>query len=39
LDIFNMFDKLLILNKGQINYFGKAKDTYQYYRELGYTVP
>lgn len=26
LDIFRMFDNLLILNRGEINYFGKAAD-------------
>ncbi len=33
-----MFDKLLILNKGKVNYFGYAKDSINYYSKLGYEV-
>lgn len=33
-----MFDKLIILNKGEMNYFGKAKDSIRYYKSAGYDV-
>lgn len=39
LDIFRMFDKLLILNKGEINYFGKAADCKRYYGEMNKFCP
>lgn len=32
-----MFDKLMIMNKGKIAFFGKAGDSVDYYRNLGYT--
>lgn len=39
LDIFRMFDNLLILNKGRINYFGKAQEAEDYYAEMGKELP
>ena len=34
-----MFDNFMILNKGKINYFGKASDAEAYYGDLGYKLP
>ena len=31
-----MFDKLIILNKGNIIYFGYARDSVDYYGKLGF---
>lgn len=39
LDIFRMFDNLLILNKGRINYFGKAVSAEDYYKDMGKILP
>lgn len=39
IDIGNLFDKLLILNKGKISYFGERKNIEKYYEELGYYCP
>lgn len=36
LDIFKMFDKLMILNKGRISYFGEARLAVPYYKNLGF---
>ncbi len=33
-----MFDKLIILNKGEINYFGRARDSIDHYKVIGYDV-
>ena len=33
-----MFDNLLILNRGKINYFGLARKSIQFYEKLGYDV-
>ncbi len=35
-DMFRLFDKLMILNKGKITYFGEAKDSVDYYANLGF---
>ena len=39
IDMGNLFDKLLILNKGKISYFGKRKGIEEYYSKLGYNCP
>ncbi|KAL9655360.1 hypothetical protein ABK040_011201 [Willaertia magna] len=38
-DIFQMFDKLLLLSRGRIAYYGKANEAYNYFSNLGYMCP
>lgn len=38
-EIFKMFDNLLILNRGIINYFGRADEAEDYYAEMGKELP
>ncbi|KAJ3058638.1 hypothetical protein HK102_010384, partial [Quaeritorhiza haematococci] len=38
-EIFDMFDKLLLLSKGRATYFGPSADAVQYFEELGYECP
>jgi ABC-type multidrug transport system ATPase subunit len=38
-DIFHMFDKLLLLARGRVAYFGDASLAVPYYNELGYECP
>ena len=39
MEIASLFDNLLILNKGQVMYFGKYSDTMDYYDRLGFPTP
>lgn len=38
-DIFDMFDRLVLLAKGKIIYFNEAKHSVDYFSNLGYTCP
>mmetsp|Transcript_11941 Transcript_11941/g.16550 ORF Transcript_11941/g.16550 Transcript_11941/m.16550 type:complete len:91 (+) Transcript_11941:553-825(+) len=38
-DIFNMFDMVMLLSKGQIVYFGTAKEMVPYFSKLNFTCP
>ena len=37
--IFNLFDNLLILNRGKIDYFGQADAVERFYSDIGYAPP
>ena len=37
--IFELFDRLLVLNKGETVYMGKAADVTSYYAKLGFEIP
>eukprot|EP00004_Rigifila_ramosa_P016494 TRINITY_DN391_c0_g2_i14.p1 TRINITY_DN391_c0_g2~~TRINITY_DN391_c0_g2_i14.p1 ORF type:complete len:880 (-),score=170.19 TRINITY_DN391_c0_g2_i14:186-2729(-) len=37
--IFNLFDYLLLMSKGRVVYFGRAKDVVTYFDAIGYSVP
>ena len=39
IEIYNLFDNLMILDKGRNIYFGKAKDAIDYYAQMDYPVP
>jgi len=39
IEIFNLFDNLMILDKGRNIYFGKAKAAIDYYAQMDYPVP
>ena len=39
MEIASLFDNLLILNKGQVMYFGKFNDAMSYYDRMGYPTP
>ena len=39
MEIASLFDNLLILNKGQVMYFGRFADAGDYYDRLGYPTP
>lgn len=38
-DIFHIFDKLLLMARGKIAYFGKATEGTRFFSKLGYTCP
>ena len=38
-DVFNLFDKLLLLVRGNIVYLGDANQAVPFYRELGFIYP
>jgi len=38
-DIFNLFDKVLLLSQGETVYFGQAKEMVPYFDKLGFTCP
>lgn len=38
-DIFHMFDRLLLLARGKVAYFGDATKAVPYFRELGFECP
>ena len=38
-DIFNLFDDLLLLSEGKVVYYGSAKDSIEYFSQLGYKCP
>lgn len=37
--IYELFDQLLVLNKGQTVYFGKAAEATRYFDSIGFTMP
>ncbi|KAF0973210.1 hypothetical protein FDP41_008417 [Naegleria fowleri] len=38
-NIYELFDKLLLLARGKVAYFGPAKDATQYFAQIGYPCP
>lgn len=38
-DIFELFDNLLLMSRGEIVYFGPAKESLAYFEQLGYICP
>ena len=38
-EIYNLFDNLMVLNKGNVMYFGKKDEVVDYYANLGYVCP
>lgn len=38
-NVFQLFDKLLLVASGQVVYFGAAKDAVQHFRQVGYPCP
>ena len=38
-DIFELFDRVLILSKGEMAYNGQASDMVRYFSELGFPCP
>ena len=38
-ELFNLFDRLILLAEGEMVYQGKTKDTIEYFDQMGFTCP